>query len=174
MQLKLCYYGNPILRKHCDPIEKVTDDIRRLARAMIDYMDKNDGIGLAAPQVGYPLRLFVLRTYLFTENGNWSFSEPKVYINPKLSSPGEEMLVDTEGCLSFPKLRLEIARPNKITIEAMDLEGNFFLEDVDGYNARVRMHENDHINGVLFIDRLDAHRRKKIDPVLREMKKKYS
>jgi peptide deformylase len=80
----------------------------------------------------------------------------------------------TEVCLSLPGLRLEIDRPEKITIEAMDLEGNLFTEEVEGYNARVRMHENDHINGVLFIDRIDAPARKKIDAALKQIKKKYS
>jgi peptide deformylase len=172
MRLPIYYYGHPVLRKHCAPIEEITDDIRTLAQNMIDTMDQSDGIGLAAPQVGYPVRMFVCRNYIFGEDKSWTLSAPKVYINPKLSSPSDRLLTDVEGCLSFPKLRLEIDRPDFIVVEAMDIHGQLFREEVEGYNARVRMHENDHINGVLFIDRIDAGSRKEIDPQLREIKNK--
>lgn len=174
MLLKIYYYGHPILRKRCAPIAEITDEIRMLAHDMIETMDKNDGIGLAAPQIGHSLRMFVLRNYIFTEEGHWTLSEPKVYINPKLYSPGDNIVSDTEGCLSLPGLRLQVSRPDKITVEAMDLDGKIFIEELEGYNARVRMHENDHINGTLFIDRIDVNERKKIEPFLKEIKKKYS
>jgi peptide deformylase len=175
MLLKIYYYGHPVLRKHCEPVEKITDEIRRLAKDMIETMDKNDGVGLAAPQVGHGIRMFVLRDYIFTEDGHWTLSDKaKVYINPKLTLPGEHKVIDTEGCLSLPGLRLKVERPDRITVEALDLDGNIFVEELEGYNARVRMHENDHINGVLFTDRVDANTRKKIEPILREMKKKYN
>lgn len=173
MLLKICYYGNPVLRKRCAPVTKITDAIRQLASDMIETMDKSDGVGLAAPQVGQPIRMFVLRNYITQDDGTWTLSDPKVYINPKISSPSLNQLSDIEGCLSLPGLRLQVLRPDKIMLEAMDLEGNLFVEEVEGYNARVRMHENDHINGVLFIDRVDAGARKKIDLILKEMKKKY-
>lgn len=174
MLLKIYYYGHPVLRKHCELISEITDEIRKLASDMIETMDKNDGIGLAAPQVGHSIRMFVLRNYISTEDGQWTMSEPKVFINPKISSPSDEIDTDTEGCLSLPGLRLEIDRPHKIRVEAMDLEGHLFIEELEGYNARVRMHENDHINGVLFIDRIDVPARKKIDPILKQIKKKYN
>jgi peptide deformylase len=174
MLLKLYYYGHPILRKHCEPVTEITDEIRKLAKDMIETMDKRDGIGLAAPQVGYAIRMFVLRNYIFTEDGQWTLSEPLVFINPKLSSPSEEKVIDTEGCLSLPGIRLPVERPTKIKVEAMDLNGNIFVEELEGYNARVRMHENDHINGVLFTDRVDINTRKKVEPVLKEIKKKYN
>ncbi len=174
MQLKIYYYGHPILRKRCETITEITPEIRKLAKDMIETMDKNNGCGLAAPQVGHSIRLFVLRDYGFTEDGRWYLKEPKVYINPKLTSPGKHTLDDVEGCLSLPGLRLDITRPDRITVEAIDLDGNTFTEDVDGYNARIRMHENDHINGVLFCDRLTPHERNKIEPLLKEIKKKYN
>jgi peptide deformylase len=174
MLLKIYYYGHPILRKRCEPVKEITDEIRKLAHDMIETMDKNDGVGLAAPQVGHSIRMFVLRNYIFTEEGHWTLSEPKVYINPKLSHPSEYFTSDTEGCLSLPGIRLHVSRPDKIVIEAMDLDGKTFKEELDGYNARVRMHENDHINGVLFIDRIEVHERKKVDPLLKEIKKKYN
>jgi peptide deformylase len=172
--LKIYYYGHPVLRKRCEPVHEITEEIRTLVRDMIETMDKNDGIGLAAPQVGHSLRIFVLRNYVLLENGQWTLSEPKVYINPKLSNPGKQVVSDTEGCLSFPGLRFSVDRPDKITVEAMDLEGKTFVEEIEGYNARVRMHENDHINGVLYIDRIDANERAKVEPSLKEIKKKFS
>jgi peptide deformylase len=171
MFLDIVLYGNPILRKRCEPVPEITEEIRTLVRNMIETMDKANGCGLAAPQVGHGLRIFVLRDYIEHEDGKWTLAEPKVYINPKITDPTDEMITDTEGCLSLPKIRLEVDRPTQITIEALDLEGNLFKEVVEGYNARIRMHENDHLNGVLFIDRVDAHSRNQIEPQLRALKK---
>lgn len=174
MLLKIQQYGNPVLRKRCKPIDEITDEIRKLAKDMIETMDKGNGCGLAAPQVGHAVRMFVLRDYIMHDDGHWTLSDPKVYINPKLTHPGTQILTDVEGCLSLPGFRLDIDRPDRITVEAIDIDGKPFTEEVEGYNARIRMHENDHINGVLFIDRVDEKTRHKIDPLLREMKKKYS
>lgn len=174
MILKVRHYGDPILRNRCKPVTEITDEIRQLARDMIETMDLSNGCGLAAPQVGHSIRLFVLRDYIIHEDGHWTLAEPRVYINPKLSSPGCHILTDVEGCLSLPGLRLNIDRPDRITIEAQDLDGKLIKEEIEGYNARIRMHENDHINGVLFIDRVDEKTRHQIDPLLRDMKKKYS
>jgi len=172
MILQIYYYGHPVLRSHCKPIAKITDEIRKLAQDMVETMDAKNGIGLAAPQVGKAIRLFVLRNYIEDSEGKSAISEPQVFINPKILEHGEEQLTDIEGCLSIPDVRLEVTRPAKIKIEATDLNGNIFVEEVSGYNARVRMHENDHINGVLFVDRADHATRKKIDPILLEIKKK--
>lgn len=172
MLLKIRYYGDPILRKRCQEITEITDEIRKLAKDMIETMDKTNGAGLAAPQVGKSIRMFVLRDYIVHEDGRWTQAEPKVFINPKLSCPGEHFLIEKEGCLSIPGLRGEVARPDRITVEAMDLDGNTFIEEIEGYNARIRMHENDHINGVLYIDRVDVHTRRKMEPDLRAIKKK--
>jgi peptide deformylase len=169
----LCYYGDPILRKICRPITVITNKIRQLTQNMIAIMDKHDGVGLAAPQVGHDIRLFVLRNYINLENDKWKLSDPRVYINPKLSFPRKNQVVEEEGCLSIPKLLYKVTRADFVVIEALDLNGNLFIEKMDGYNARVRMHENDHLNGVLFIDHLDAKTRKEIKPLLKEIKKKY-
>ncbi|MES2121399.1 MAG: peptide deformylase [Chlamydiota bacterium] len=174
MLLKIYYYDHPVLRKRCAPIKEITPEIRKLALDMIDTMDKYDGAGIAAPQVGHSIRMFVLKDYISTDEGHWTLGKPRVYINPKLHTPEGDLIEDTEGCLSFPGVRIDIARPDKITVEATDLDGNTFVEVVEGYNARVRMHENDHINGVLFIDRLTPKERKSLDPILRSIKKKYS
>jgi len=174
MKLPLLYYGHPILRKKCEPITEITDDLKKLVADMIETMEANDGVGLAAPQVGRPIRLFILCDYTEEEDGSLSMSKPKVYINPKLINPSSDVVEDIEGCLSIPGLRENVVRPWKILVEAMDLEGNTFQEEIEGYNARCRMHENDHLNGVLYVDRVDAATKKKLEPVLKQMKKKYN
>ncbi len=174
MRLPLVYYGNALLRKKCEPASEITDEIRQLVQDMIETMDANKGVGLAAPQVGKLIRLFVLRNYIESEDGSLTFSDPIVYINPKITNPSKQTCVDVEGCLSIPGVRGEVERPYSITVEATNLEGQLFQEEVEGYNARVRMHENDHINGVLFVDRLHPHERNKLEADLRAIKKKYN
>lgn len=174
MKLPLLYYGHPILRMKCEPVKEITDDIRQLVKDMIDTMVANDGAGLAAPQVGRPIRLFILCTYMEASDGSVTMTEPKVYINPKLSSPSDDVIEDVEGCLSVPGLRMNVVRPAKISLEATDLDGSVFFEEFEGYNARCRMHENDHLNGVLCVDRTDGRTKKKLEPLLKAMKKKYN
>lgn len=174
MKLPLFYYGHPILRKKCDPVEKITPEVRGLAADMIETIDKKNGIGLAAPQVGKSIRLFVLRRYIFLPNGQWQVSEPYVYINPKITEISEATEVDEEACMSIPGLRLPVERPVKIRVEAIDLEEIQFTHELEGLNARVVLHENDHINGVLFIDRVEATLRKQAEPQLRKIKQKFN
>ena len=172
MRLPILIYGDPLLRKRCAPIEKVTEEIQQLASDMIETMDAANGIGLAASQVGQMVRLFVCRSYVETADGNWTMTEPQVYINPKLSGHSKETIEDDEGCLSIPRIRGNVVRPLKVTIEALDIHGNPFREELEGYNARIRMHENDHINGVLFIDRMSEKEKKEIESALHRLKKR--
>jgi len=173
---RLRYYGDPALRSKCKEIEEITDEIKQLAQFMIQYIDSHNGIGLAAPQMGVPIRLFVLRDYLIDEDGKWNISQvPKVFINPKILDKSEEVEEDMEGCMSLPGQSFgPIERPVKIKIEATDLNGKRFVEEREGINARVTFHENDHLNGVLQIDRMPPRERKQAEPVLQELKKKYS
>lgn len=174
MILPLIYYGNPILRKRAEPVEEITDEIRQLAQDMIETMNHYNGVGIAAPQVGRSLRLFIACSYIETSDGQWKLSAPTVYINPVLSMHSEETIEDVEGCLSIPKIRENVVRPLKVTIEATDPNGKLFKEELEGYNARIRMHENDHINGVLFIDRIAPDAKQRIEPLLRQIKKEYN
>ncbi len=174
MKLPILYYGHPGLRQLCLPVTEITDEIKTLVADMIETMDASDGVGIAAPQVGRSIRLFVLRNYLESDTEEVLLSDPIVYINPKLTCPSEELVEDVEGCLSIPGVRLQVRRPLKIHVEATDLNGNQFFEELEGYNARVRMHENDHINGVLFIDRVHPSAKKKIEPILKEIKRKHN
>ncbi len=174
MILSVVKYGSKILRTKCLLVEDINEEIRQLVFNMVETMDAAKGIGIAAPQVGHLLRIFVLRNYI--EKGEDSFeisSDYQVYINPKILSVSKETAFEVEGCLSIPGVREEVERPLKIEIEALDLEGNLFKETLFGYNARVRLHENDHLHGVLFIDRIAKNRRKKIDPVLKQLEAKF-
>lgn len=176
MKRDLLYLGNPGLRKKCEEIPEITDEIRELAQDLIESVLAHDGAGLSAPQIGRYLRIFVIRY----ENGADPEGmpiltpTPQVFINPKLTDPSEEMNTHGEGCLSIPGIYEKVTRPQSITVEAMDLEGKIFTETVSGWRARVIMHENDHLNGVLFIDRIHPKRKQKIEPTLREIKKKYN
>lgn len=161
------------MRQKAEPVEAITDEIRQLCADMIETMLTIKGIGLAAPQVGKLLRIFVSNVDYEDEEGEIHLSDPIVYINPIISSPSEELVKRSEGCLSIPKLYAYVERPEKITVEAMDLEGNLFTKECSGYLARNIMHENDHLNGVLFIDRIKGKRRTLLEPELRRIKQNY-
>ncbi len=174
MKLKVTYYGNPILRKKAIKVDKITDEIITLVNDMIETMDAHRGIGLAASQVGSLHRLFVIRPEIVDQHGDFALGAPEVFINPKLSNPSKEMQSITEGCLSFPGLHIDIERPKEIHIEAMNLKGEIIKEKAVGIKAIEVMHENDHLNGVLFIDRIkDPKVKKRLDPILLKMKKNF-
>ncbi len=174
MKLPLAYYGDPILRKKAVPIKNITPEIKQLVADMIETMDETKGIGIAAPQVHHSLAIFVTRTPVEQEDGSF-IDGPivRVFINPKIQGYSQEVEEDSEGCLSIPRLYGEVIRPIKISVQATDLDGNTFTEDFTNLAARIIMHENDHINGVLFIDRMHGKERKELEPKLREIKKAH-
>lgn len=176
MILPLSYYGDPVLRKKALPVEEITDEILQLAQDMIETMESQDGLGLAAPQVGHSIRLFIIcvpEKSSEEEDAEMVKGVPEVFINPKLSSPSDETGVFLEGCLSIPKVYGDVVRPMTIHVEAMNLEGEIFERELTDLEARVVMHENDHINGVLFVDRIKGKERKVLEPQLREVKREY-
>lgn len=170
--LPLAYYGDPILKKKADPVEEITEDLKKLVEEMIETMDAFDGCGIAAPQVHHGIRLFVIRSPISTKKDQVEWGEVKVFINPKLSEPSKETTKSEEGCLSIPTLRSYVTRPKEITVEYMSLDGKIIKERVFGLEARIVMHENDHINGVLFVDRLDLKEKAKIVPFLQKLEKR--
>ncbi len=149
-KLRIIKYGNPILRMKARKVDKIDHRIQKLVDDMILTMQVDGGIGLAAPQVAESLALVVIDHSLIFEDG-----EPTAYINPVIfASEGETVL--EEGCLSVPEIREEVKRPEIITLRYQNLEGEIREERVDGLLSRVLQHEIDHINGVLFIDRISA------------------
>jgi len=173
MKLPLCYYGNPILRKKAEQVKEITPEIRALVQDMIDTMS-DSGYGIAAPQVGHSLAIFITSPPVQDKEGKWTQMPPKVFINPKLTQPTTETWHHPDGCLSIPGIYSDTERPIGVTITALDIEGREFTETLVGWPACVVMHENDHLNGVLFIDRMSPDVRRKIEPKLREIKKKYN
>lgn len=171
----LIYYGHPGLRKKCEEIKEITDEVRQLAQDLIDTVQHKQGAGLAAPQIGVYLRMFVSCYDNGADEEGWPImSPPQIYINPVLKRPSQETYTHGEGCLSIPGLYEEVTRPAEIDVEAIDLEGNTFTEKTTGWRAKNIMHENDHLNGVLYIDRVDSKKRKKMESGLKAIKKKYN
>ncbi len=176
MPLPIAYYGDPVLRKKGAEIKVFDEKLKQLVRDMEETLHAKNGIGLAAPQVHQSLALFLVCPPIRAEEGSpekWLPGKVRVFINPKLSNPSDEMAYWNEGCLSIPGLYEDVLRPESITVEAMDEHGTPFKEDFSGFTARIIMHENDHINGVLYIDRLNKQERAALDHELREIKKKY-
>jgi peptide deformylase len=174
MKLPLAYYGASILRKKGVLVANIDESIHQLVKDMAETMEAHDGCGLAAPQVHQSLLLFITCIPRYVDENTVLPGELRVFINPKIVSYSQEVWPCQEGCLSIPGLRETVVRPLKVTIQATDLEGKEFQESFIGFDAHVIMHENDHINGVLFIDRLPPRRKKEIEGYLREIKKKYS
>lgn len=169
--LSICTYGDSVLRKKAKKVEKISDEIKKLVSDMIETMDDSNGVGLAANQVGVLHRLFVIRPVIKMPDGKEGLGDFEVYINPVISNPSKETNVCGEGCLSIPGIYLDIERPNSIHVEALDLDGNVVSVDLEGFKAREIMHENDHLNGVLFIDRAYEEDKEHIAKTLRDMKK---
>lgn len=144
----LRYYGDPVLRQKTRIIQDINEDTRALAQEMLTIIHERRGIGLAANQTGQTARLIVINLSAGEEEG-----EALVLVNPRVvKSSGSH--TDEEGCLSFPELRLLIPRALEVQVEAQDLSGNPVMKEARGLLARVLQHEIDHLDGVLFIDRL--------------------
>jgi peptide deformylase len=151
--LEIKTLGDEVLKKQAALVPKVDRNIQDLVQGMFEAMEKGNGLGLAAPQVGELKRLFVTRIPEDT---------PRVFINPEILATSEEQISYEEGCLSIPGLYAEVTRPSWVTVQARDEKGKLFTIDVSGLLARVVQHELDHLNGVLFIDRLPEKKRQRI------------
>lgn len=147
--LTIIQYPHPTLRRVAKPLRRVDVELQRIVREMFDRMYSVKGIGLAATQVDLPYRLFVANPESDPSNPELEF----VFINPVLSKPKGQTEAE-EGCLSLPGLYGDVNRPEKITIEAYNLTGQPVTLELGGLMARIVQHENDHLDGVLFIDRL--------------------
>lgn len=174
MKLPLIYYGHSLLRKKAQPVVEITKEIKKLIQDMLETMQGLDGLGIAAPQVGKSLAIFITAAPVEDGKGGFTQASPRVFINPKLSNPTEQGWEHSEACMSIPKLSGDVTRPVQITVTAQDINGKEFTEVFTGWPARVIMHENDHLNGVLFIDRIPQDQRKKMENALRKIKKQYN
>lgn len=173
MKLDLEYYGSEWLRLKADEVKEFTPEIEQLIDDMIETMEAHRGVGLAATQVGKNARIFITKCPHETERGEWLEGKVKVYVNPKIVERSEEFCCYDDGCLSIPNFYHPTERPHTIKVEALDREGKPFTETLERFYAFNFCHEMDHLNGVLFIDRLDKKTKNKIKPMLQKIKKKY-
>jgi peptide deformylase len=173
MKIPLAYYGDPVLRTKTKPVEEITDEIAQLIQDMFETMHAHNGIGLAAPQVHLSISLFVCQVPVEQEDGSYAEGIKRVFINPKILSISDETYTQEEGCLSIPGIYGDVERPLSIKVSAQDLNGEFFEQEFHGLEARCILHENDHINGVLFLDRMKKNDRKALSDGLKTVKKKY-
>ncbi|MBI3999080.1 MAG: peptide deformylase [Candidatus Omnitrophica bacterium] len=153
--LKIVEYPNPVLSKKAKPIETISQKELRLIQDMIDTLYQEDGVGLAAPQVGVSKRIIVV-------SPNAERGEERVYINPKIIKTSPEEETGLEGCLSLPGVSCEVRRAKKIEFRALDLKGIDKTESAQGFLARVIQHEIDHLNGILLINRVDFNQRQSL------------
>jgi len=154
-ELKIKIFPNPVLRKKARQVARVGNDERKLAYDMIETMRSANGVGLAAPQVGISKRIIVVES---VDNDN---KAALVLINPKIIQK-KGRISFCEGCLSLPGVSSEVVRPEFITLEALNLDGDVLKINADGLLARIIQHETDHLDGVLFIDKIGFLKRRKI------------
>lgn len=159
MILDIVTYPDPRLQQKCEPVAEITDEIRRLAADMLETMYAAPGVGLAAPQVGRNMRMLVMDPAAPDAQ-----KRPRVLINPELTLSGEDLLSEQEGCLSVPlNYRADVLRKSHVLLRARDLDGKLIEEELTGFPAIVIQHEADHLDGILFIDRISRLRRTMYD-----------
>lgn len=170
MIFPIVMYGDPVLRKRAEDIKKGTD-IKPLVQDMFETMKAANGIGLAAPQIGKGIRLFIVDGTSLDDEKKDMIEFRKIFINPVvLEEQGEEWEFE-EGCLSIPNVRENVARPEKVTIRYYDEEWNLKEEEYEGMKARIIQHEYDHIEGKLFIDYLSPLKKRMLKGKLADISK---
>ena len=162
-------YGDPVLKKKAVDIEKGELDVKQLSADMFETMESAHGIGLAAPQIGKSIRMFIVDGRPIEDDEMQDFV--KVFINPTIiEETGEEWPFE-EGCLSIPNIREEVVRNAKLKIKYFDVDWNEHLEEYDGMKARIIQHEYDHIEGILFTDHISPFKRRMLKGKLQNISK---
>ena len=178
MVLQIVKYGHPALRQKGARIEGVTAEIKELIADMFETMEENHGVGLAAQQVGVAKQLTVIDVRAITDRPSTLELDghladvhkimPLVLINPEIT-PAGAAVTGGEGCLSFPEIFAEIARPGTVDVKALDAKGKPISFRCGGLLARAVQHETDHLNGILFIDRMDKKTKAELQPELDDL-----
>lgn len=158
-------YGDPVLREISKPVETMTSTVKDLVADLKATLKKAKGLGLSAVQVGVPLRVFIVDISAIDIT-----AETKVYINPEIIETSGNCDFE-EGCLSFPGIYQTLVRPERVKIKALDENGKEFVQEADGIIARAILHENDHLDGVLFIDHFSPLTRTLVDRKLKRLAK---
>lgn len=159
MILPIYTYGNTVLRKHAEPIKPEYPALKELVNNMYETMYHAEGVGLAAPQIGLPIRLLIIDLAVFMEDDPDLGSFKVVMINPTILERSEDEVSGEEGCLSIPGIHENVMRAESIKIKYFDAEFKEFTEEFHGYKARVVQHEYDHLEGNLFTDKVTPIRR---------------
>jgi peptide deformylase len=145
--MRIHCYPDPVLRRQAEDVEVIDEKLLDFAQEMVEEMYRSDGVGLAAPQVGRGLRLIAVDT-------SKEHNAPRVFLNPAITRRSKETESGEEGCLSLPGLHATVKRALAVTVEAQDLEGRWLTIEAEGFAARVFQHEIDHLEGVLFVDKV--------------------
>jgi peptide deformylase len=147
------YYGDPVLKKTAADVEMFDDSLAELVGGMVEVMRREDGVGLAAPQVGVPLRLFIV-------DASDGADEPYVVANPEFVYLSDEKAECEEGCLSLPGISVKVIRHATVSVKARNERGEeYVIENAEGLLSRALQHENDHLNGILLIDHVSPVQR---------------
>ncbi len=171
MILPIFAYGQPVLKKQCKAITKDFPELATLIDNMWETMYNAQGVGLAAPQIGKDIRLFLVDTLQLEEDDEELKGFKKVFINAQMQDEFGEYWPYEEGCLSIPQVRGDVERTESIIIKYLDEHFNEHEEEFEGINARVIQHEYDHIEGKLFVDQLKPIRKRRIKRKLENIKK---
>lgn len=155
MILPIYVIGTPVLRKVAEDITPDYEGLEQLLKDMEETMYHSDGVGLAAPQIGKSIRVFIIDASPMDEDDESLKDFKKVFINPKIVEFRGERLLFNEGCLSIPTIREDVERESEIRIQYYDENFKFHDEVFDGIKARIIQHEHDHLEGILFTDRLN-------------------
>ena len=181
MALKIVQFNEPILRKKGAKVTSFNSALRELAEAMIETMHDAEGIGLAAQQIGQPVQLCVVDLRPVDNKFDWEYDGtkpplelfmPLVVVNPEIIAVPEPETVYEEGCLSFPQIRGDVVRPDKITVKFKDVTGHAHVLVCTGLLSRCIQHEADHLNGILYIDHMDKETLLAIELELKALKKR--
>ena len=160
--------GDSVLEKICRPVEKIDKRTKDLVGDMLETMYAAPGVGLAAPQVGRNIRMLVM-----DPAGKDEDKQPRVLINPVLELSGEDVVSEQEGCLSVPlNYRADVPRKSRVLLKATDLDGNGIEEDLTDFPAIIIQHEADHLDGILFIDKISRLRRTLYDSKVKKWLKR--
>lgn len=171
MTYPILVYGHPVLRKVAEDIDKDYPDLQQVIEDLFETMYKSEGVGLAAPQIGKSIRIFVIDASPLSDDIPELADFKKSFINSHIIEKSGDLESMTEGCLSIPNLREEVDREARIKIQYYDPDWIFHDEVYEGYIARVIQHEYDHLDGILFTDRLKPLRKKLIKGKLNAISK---
>jgi len=169
MILPIRAYGDSVLRKECESIDENYPKLPELIQNMFETMDASNGVGLAAPQIGLPIRLFVIDSTPMYAKEDGKKGIRKAFINAEILDEFDDVWPYEEGCLSIPHIREDVNRNAKIRMTYQDEQFNWHEEQFDEMTARVIQHEYDHIEGILFIDHISALKRRLLKGKLRDI-----